>query len=95
MKTATTQLSQLSLPPNTEDVVYGKLKLEIGPVHSLIYGNTNYPKEGSNYLLQFHIVFYGEKEAIILRYFKFYFVTKTGLLTLNVLYYIQIQQLMI
>eukprot|EP01022_Parablepharisma_sp_SALTPOND_P018991 TRINITY_DN3182_c2_g1_i1.p1 TRINITY_DN3182_c2_g1~~TRINITY_DN3182_c2_g1_i1.p1 ORF type:complete len:1423 (-),score=209.95 TRINITY_DN3182_c2_g1_i1:1387-5655(-) len=68
MKTTKSTIGQLSLPPNTEDTTYGKLKLEIGPVHSLVYGSTNYPQQGSNYLLQFHATFYGESEAVALRY---------------------------
>ncbi len=61
-------MRQLCLPPNTQDSSYGKLKLEIGQVHSLQYGSTNYPLHQSNYLLQFHVSFFGEQEATVLRY---------------------------
>ena len=64
---AKSAIRQLSLPPNTQDVSYGKLKLEIVQLHSLIYGTNNYPQQLSNYLLQFHVLFFGEDEVTVLR----------------------------
>jgi len=68
MKGTRNAIGQFSLPPNVDDVTYGKLKVEIGPVYSLIYGSKNYPQENLNYLLQFHVAFQEEKEAAVLRY---------------------------
>lgn len=61
-------VSELSLPPDTQDISYGRLKITIGQLYSLTYGSKQYPRDLLNYLLQFQIAFYGEKEATALRY---------------------------
>jgi len=55
------------LPPNTEGTTYGNLTLEVGSILYLVYGSIDYPRHHCNYLLQFHLRFYGEKENTILR----------------------------
>ena len=58
---------KFSLPPHINGKTYGKLFIQIGKVHSLLYKGKNYIKNMKISNIKFKIKFWGSEKEIYLR----------------------------